>query len=71
MGCFRSGVAMVLQQRGDPVEQLAAACGDPWHILEQDQLGRVVRPGLEREPDTTQRQPVECLIFVGEAAGLG
>jgi ABC-type hemin transport system ATPase subunit len=47
---FLHRVAIGAQQRDDLVEQPAAARGDPRHVLEDDQLDRVVLVRLQRQP---------------------
>ena len=58
------------QKRSDAIEQGPAATRDARHVLEDDQLWRVVLERFKRQPHPSKRQAVQRLIFVGEAKGF-
>ena len=70
MGRLGDGIAIVPEERADAVEKRAAAAGDARHVFEDDQLGRVILEGFQRQPHAAQRQAVQSLVFVGEAECL-
>ena len=63
-------VAVRAQQIADLIEKMTAARSDARHVLEQHQLGRIVAPGFQHEPDATDGEAVERLVLVGLALAL-
>ncbi|MCY1361513.1 hypothetical protein D9M69_481810 [compost metagenome] len=70
MHSLRHGVAVMGEQFDDLVQQVPAASGQAWHVLEHDQADRVVLPGLEHQPDAAQGQLIEGLVLGGKAHRL-
>lgn len=57
------GVAELLEQLVDLVKQVPTARGQAWHVLEHDQVDRVVGLSLAHQPDAPQRHFVQRQVF--------
>ncbi|KMN22849.1 hypothetical protein TU85_12150 [Pseudomonas helleri] len=70
VGCLAHGVAKEVQHLDNLIEQMPTTGGQARHVLEHDQAGRIVLPGLAHEPHAAQRQFIEGLVLGGKAQGL-
>ena len=71
VGGLGHGIAVGLQQLADAIEQGPAARADARHVLEDDQLGRILGEGLQHQPHAAQRQAVQGLVLVRARSPLG